>query len=150
MRGMYLLAAALACGSAAAAQEPKAGMPAWLAGGWVMEAPGGDWSEEWWTPPRGGLMMGAGRSGKGAAIGWWEHTRIQEAGGKISFCALPKGQAGACFDATAVSATEIVFENAAHDYPQRITYRREGDELFAEIALKDGSKPNRWRFKRAN
>ena len=84
------------------------------------------------------------------AAGWWEHTRIQEADGKISFCALPKGQTGACFDATSVTASEIVFENAAHDYPQRIRYWRQGEELHAEISLKDGSKPNRWRFRRAN
>jgi len=95
-------------------------------------------------------MLGAGRSGKGAAIGWWEQTRIQDADGKISFCAVPKGQKEACFTATTVNPTEIIFENPAHDYPQRIRYSIEGEELHAEIALKDGSKPNRWRFKRIN
>jgi hypothetical protein len=113
-----------------------------------MEAPDGSWSEEWWTPPRAGLMMGAGRSGKGATIGWWEQTRIQNVEGKLSFCALPKGQKEGCFTATTVKPTEIIFENPAHDYPQRVRYSLEGGELHAEIALKDGSKPNRWRFKR--
>ena len=152
MRGSRLTLAVTLLGGAAiaSAQAPKAGMPAWLAGGWVMESPSGSWSEEWWTPPRGGLMMGAGRSGKGAAMGWWEHTRIEEMGGKISFCALPKGQTGACFTATSVTPTEIVFENPAHDYPQRIRYALEGSELRAEISQLDGSKPNRWRFKRIN
>jgi hypothetical protein len=150
MRGRQLvLTATLLAGAAASfGQQPQAAMPAWLAGGWVMESPGGTWSEEWWTPPRAGLMMGAGRSGQGAAIGWWEQTRIQEADGKITFCALPKGQNEACFAATTVNPTEIIFENPAHDYPQRILYSIEGGELLAEIALKDGSKPNRWRFKR--
>lgn len=152
MRGIRIALAAALLGDAAlaAAQEPKAAMPAWLAGGWGMETPGGSWSEEWWTPPRGGLMMGAGRTGKGASIGWWEQTRIEESGGKITFCALPKGQKEGCFTATTASPTEIVFENPAHDYPQRIRYAIEGGELHAEISLMDGSKPNRWRFKRIN
>ena len=152
MRASQLaLAVGLSMGAAATfAQEPRAAIPAWLAGGWGMESPSGSWSEEWWTPPRAGLMMGAGRSGKGAAVGTWEQTRIQEADGKITYCALPKGQKEACFTATSVNPTEIIFENPAHDYPQRIRYSIEGGELHAEIALKDGSKPNRWRFKRIN
>ena len=133
-----------------AADPQPVAMPGWLSGGWSMQSESGAWSEEWWTPPKGGLMLGAGRSGKGDAIEWWEQTRIQLADGKLSFCALPKGQAGACFDAVAIERQSITFENAEHDYPQRIRYSRVGDELSAEISLKDGSKPNRWRFKRAN
>lgn len=123
-------------------------MPAWLAGGWSSQSADGNWTEEWWTTPKAGLMMGAGRSGKAAALQWWEHTRIEVVDGKIRFCALPKGQAGACFAATKVTANEIVFENASHDFPNRVAYRRQGDELFAEISGKDGANVQRWRFKK--
>ena len=133
-----------------ATPAPAAAMPAWLAGGWSVEAPGGSWVEEYWTPPRGGLMMGAGRSGKAGALEWWEHTRIEQVGGKLRFCALPKGQAGACFDATKATADEIVFENRAHDYPTRVAYKRQGAGLVAEVSGKDGAKMQRWRFRRIN
>jgi hypothetical protein len=137
----------LAASSAPATAETPV-LPGWLAGGWAMQSDDGSWSEEWWTPPRGGLMMGAGRSGKGKGFEWWEHTRIEASGGKVSFCALPKGQKGACFDATRASLSEIVFENPGHDFPTRVGYRREGDRLFAEISGPGGANPQRWTFTR--
>ena len=147
--------AALAClgliaAAPAAEQKLPLPMPDWLTGVWAQQAPDGSWVEEWWTTARGRMMIGASNTGKGDAVTFYEHMRIENGAGGLAFCALPKGQAGACFKATSASASEIVFENPAHDYPQRIRYSREGDELYAEISMKDGSKPNRWRFKRAN
>ncbi len=133
-----------------AAQLGSSPMPAFLAGGWTTGSPEGAWVEEWWTPPRAGVMMGAGRSGKGASLDWWEHTRIELVDGQLRFCALPKGQAGACFNATKATPTEIVFEKPGHDYPTRIAYRRDGEALIAEISGKEGSKTQRWRFRRAD
>ena len=43
-------------------------LPGWMAGVWLAELPDGSWAEEWWTPARGGVMLGAGRSGKGEAV----------------------------------------------------------------------------------
>ena len=43
----------------------------------------------------------------------------------------------------------MTFTNPAHDYPQRISYRRDGEELVAEVSLLDGSEANRWRYRRA-
>lgn len=37
------------------------------------------------------------------------------------------------------AGTEYIFENAAHDYPQRIVYRPSAGRLDAEISLIDGS-----------
>ena len=45
-------------------------------------------------------------------------------------------------------AAHATFENAAHDYPQRITYARDGETLTATISLIDGSKAMRWTYKR--
>jgi hypothetical protein len=42
----------------------------------------------------------------------------------------------------------ITFVNAAHDYPQRIRYWRDGRDLMAEVSLADGSKAQRWRYAR--
>jgi hypothetical protein len=43
---------------------------------------------------------------------------------------------------------EAVFENARHDFPQRIVYRREGKRLVATVSLKDGSNAMSWRYRR--
>ncbi|HEX6218476.1 MAG TPA: DUF6265 family protein [Sphingomicrobium sp.] len=141
---------------AAIAPEPAgqaagdADMPEWMAGGWIAQQEGGSWAEEWWTPAKAGVMLGAGRSGKEDRLDWWEHTRIERADGRLRFCALPKGQGGACFAATKIAAGEVVFENPGHDFPTRVAYRRDGADLLAEISGPGGANPQRWRFRRLN
>ncbi len=123
----------------------QAVMPTWMAGCWEQKN-GESWVEECWTGVRGGQMMGSSRTGEGEVLGWYEHVRITSEADGTTYCALPKGQAGGCFKATKATDTEIVFENDAHDYPQRIRYWREGKGLAAEISLKDGSKAQQWRY----
>ena len=139
---MWLMIAA-----ALAAEPVQQTMPKWMAGCWEQKD-GDAWTEECWTGVRAGQMMGSSRSGKGGSLVWYEHIRITDEGGVITFCALPKGQTGACFKATKITESEIVFENAAHDYPQRIRYRRDGKTLAAEISLKDGTRTSTWRYAR--
>ena len=60
--GQVMVAAVLAttaAGEAGTQDAPE--LPAWMAGCW--EARDGDrWSEECWTIPRAGMMMGSGRN----------------------------------------------------------------------------------------
>ena len=138
---MWLIIAA----AMAAESPPKPVLPTWMAGCWEQKS-GEDWVEECWTGARAGQMMGSSRTGKGETLQFFEHMRITADADGTSFCALPKGQAGGCFKATKVSASEIVFENPAHDYPQRVRYWRDGKDLRAEVSLKDGSKASQWRY----
>ncbi|MBL0924735.1 MAG: hypothetical protein IBJ12_09770 [Sphingomonadaceae bacterium] len=118
-----------------------------MKGAWV-RSDGDKWADEYWTPPRAGIMIGASRSGKGETLQFWEHMRIvREADGKLVFWAIAGDQKPVRFAAVKTSAAEIVFENAAHDYPQRIAYWREGKELKARISLADGSKPTDFSFR---
>lgn len=125
-----------------------AALPEWLAGCWIDER-GEAWTEECWTAPRAGTMLGAGRNGRGERLLGWEVMQIMaEPDGKPAFWGAPRG-AGRTRFATASSGTsEIVFVNAAHDYPQRIRYWREGAVLHAETSLIDGGKPMRWTYRR--
>jgi hypothetical protein len=121
-------------------------LPGWIAGAWV-ERNGESWSEEFWSGPRGGILLGAARTGKGTALEFWEQTRIQiDPDGSIAFYASPKGARAARFAIESQSATEIVFANAAHDYPQRIRYWRDGKLLKAEISKIDGSDKQGWSY----
>ena len=56
----------------------------------------------------------------------YEFMRIaRDDSGHLSFFAQPRGVAPAGFPAIHTTPTEVVFENPAHDFPQRIVYRFE-------------------------
>lgn len=146
MRNAMMLVTALLAAVPAAA-EGEAVLPGWMAGAWEQQGAEGRWADEYWTPPRGGIMIGAARIGRGEALGIFEHTRIvRKADGTLSFIAQPRGGTAAEFPMVAMDAAMIEFANPAHDYPQRIRYWREGDRLKARISLIDGSKPHEWDY----
>lgn len=120
--------------------------PNWMAGAWIA-VDGLMWTEEYWTAERGGIMLGAARSGKGDVLHIWEQTQIRAGSdGKLAFFAMPRGSQPTEFPLIEQSATSVTFANAAHDYPQRIRYWREGSGLKAEISLMDGSKAFGWSY----
>lgn len=144
MKTIAMMAAALML---LGAQGAPVAEPGWMAGEWV-EAKGDAWAEEFWTHPRGGLMIGAGRTGKGEKLTGWEAMRIvRGADGKLSFVAQPGGAPPSSFPMVSSDNREIVFANPAHDYPQKIRYWRDEAGLNAEISLIDGSKAQRFAFR---
>lgn len=124
---------------AADAAEDKQEMPGWMTGAWA-RSDGENWADEYWTPPRGGMMIGASRSGKDDKLVFWEHMRIVQEEDGLVFTAIAGDQKPVRFVETRRSDDEIVFENQSHDYPQRIHYWREGRDLKARISLIDGTK----------
>lgn len=137
----------------AATPVPTVADLAWMAGSWVEEgsagAVGGRWTEEYWTIPRGGVMLGASRSGRGAALGEFEFLRLQVGeDGVVAYVAQPGGGTPVAFRLADHDAMSATFENAAHDYPQRIRYRRDGDVMTATISAIDGSKARSWVYRR--
>lgn len=145
---MRTIAAALAVLLVAAGPAARVDELGWLAGDCVSEE-GERWTEERWTPPRGGVMLGHSRSGRGESLREYEFIRIAAGeDGAISYIAMPQGGAPVAFRLVRRSAASATFENAAHDYPQRIAYARDGDTLTATISAIDGSKPRRWTYRR--
>ena len=61
------------------AAEQPATLPNWMAGAWI-QTEGDAWAEEFWTPARGGMMIGTGRNGRGAKLTGWEMMRIEQDG----------------------------------------------------------------------
>ena len=124
-------------------------MPAFLSGCWEQKRDNGGWTEECWTDTRGGLMIGSGRDGQGDAVRHWEWMRIERgADGVLTFYGSPKGAPGVGFKATEADGKSITFVNAGHDYPQRVRYVVTKTGIDAEVSLADGSKPNRWTYRR--
>jgi len=66
----------------------------------------------------------------------------------MAFWGSPEGKGRTMFTWVPAKEAGVTFINALHDYPQRIRYWREGEELLAEVSLADGSKPVRWRYRR--
>lgn len=142
------LAAGLALFLIAASPAPRVDDLGWLAGQWISET-GDRWTEESWTDPRGGVMLGHSRSGRGDVLREFEFLRIAPgADGTPAYVAQPQGGAPVSFALVRHDAASATFENAAHDYPQRIHYARDGDTLTATISAIDGSKPRRWTYRR--
>jgi hypothetical protein len=145
MGGAVLLALA----APASAQE----LPTWLAGCWEMQD-GAQWTDECWMSPRGGVMLGASRSGEGAALTSWEAMQItiepaaarRDAVPQVTFWASPSGAPRTPFVLEPSALPGATFVNLANEYPQRVRYWRDGALLKAEISLADGSKPMRWTF----
>ncbi len=99
---------------------------AWLAGCWR----GGTDDrtvEEQWMAPRGGLMLGSGRTASATRVTGYEQMRIETTGDGLVFTSKPLGKPEDSFAALPGGDDAIVFENLAHPFPQRIVYRQAVD-----------------------
>ena len=120
----------------------------WLSGDWVSEG-NGRWAEEQWSEPRGGLMLGLGRSGKGARAMGFEFMRIAlDAGGKPVFWGSPGGSGAVPFALVEEGAHGATFANPKHDFPKRISYRRDGDRLVATVSGDEPGNAHSWSYRR--
>jgi hypothetical protein len=132
-RRLSLVACIALVPAAISAQALHAPLPAWMAGCWERRS-GVHLVEEHWLAPRGGTMLGVGRTTRDDTLVEYEHTRIHVRGDTLVFAASPSAQAPAEFRALRPSGDEVRFENLAHDFPQRLIYRRVGtDSLFARV-----------------
>lgn len=139
--------ASLPLSAPAQAMSDAHAMPEWMAGTWAHKD-GDAWADEYWSPLRADIMFGASRSGTGDTLQFWEQMRIQkEEDNAVVLWVVSADQKPVRFVATASGENRILFENAAHDYPQRIEYWREGRQLKAEISLLDGSKAVQFSFR---
>lgn len=120
----------------------------WMSGRWQSDS-AGRWTEESWSAPRGGAMLGTSRSGREEVMREFEFLRIQAGqDGVPVYHAQPGGRTPVGFRLVASDAASATFENPAHDYPQRIRYVRTGDAMVATISAIDGSNAMSWTFQR--
>lgn len=106
----------------------------WLAGHWCNAT-----SEELWLPERGGLLLGLNRSEHGSRTGF-EFLRIEIDASGVRYQAQPGGRPPTAFELADTGARSVEFRNPAHDYPRRIRYWRDGNDLHATIDDGDGGR----------
>ncbi len=105
----------------------------WLAGHWC----GGGAErtiDEVWLPEAGGALLGMSRTVRGGGTESFEFMRLVPAGKDAGFHVQPNGVAPTVFAIAGRGEGWVVFENPAHDFPNRIEYRRDGAGLRASIA----------------
>jgi hypothetical protein len=106
---------------------------AFMAGCWQLKA-NGRTTDEHWLAPAGGSLLGVSRTVAGGKTAEFEFLQIRDLPQGLTYIARPSNQAEAQFKIASKTADEIVFENPAHDFPQRIRYRRAGpDGLHARV-----------------
>jgi Domain of unknown function (DUF6265) len=128
-----LVASLVSVANVAPAQEVTIDRVKWLQGCW-QSMRGEATIEEQWMAPRGGTMLGMGRTIRGGKTVEYELVLIKEQAGALAYEAHPSGQPSATFLDTSASDASIVFENLKHDFPQRVGYQRDGsDRLQAWI-----------------
>ena len=122
---------------------------AWIAGDWESDPTGRSVSEEHWTRPAAGTMIGMSRTRVGERTVSYEFLRIEERGDSIYYIASPKGLCPATdFKLTRVSGQEAVFENSEHDFPKRIIYRKNSQGgLTAIVDGGEGTKSQTFEFR---
>jgi hypothetical protein len=134
----------------AAAVAADVGKLDWLAGTWVQKKPG-VLVREMWLPPRDGAMAGVTLTTRPGKPPIAEYAKITVEPEGVTFTAVVGRQPPTPFVMLPGKDGEAVFENKAHDFPQRVFYRRCGADLCAGIEGVANGKPEReeWRYVRA-
>jgi len=115
------------------AANPDLARLSWLAGCWT-ETTKQSVIEEQWMAPGGGIMMGMSRTVIDGRTASYEFVRIAPMlSGTLAYIAAPSGQPARTFPIKTVTDREVIFENLANDFPQRVIYRRDGAGIKARI-----------------
>ena len=108
----------------------------WLEGTWSrLNNKTGQSGFERWTKSSSIELRGVGVTLKGTDTLFVEKLRILERDGDLYYVAdVPENQKPVHFKLTNITSTEFVCENPAHDFPKKITYRRDKEKLTATIS----------------
>lgn len=105
----------------------------WIAGDWELR----DRQciiEEYWMQPLGESMIGMTRNVSESEPVFFEYFRIQRVDSGIVLVAQPSGKSAVEYKLIELGNEMATFANPLYDYPQRIIYRKEGNNtLFIRL-----------------
>jgi len=115
----------------------------WLLGAWRSASPEGT-AYEVWTKESDSSYAGISFLVRGKDTTTQETLRIMQSGTDLYYIPVVHGQNGGqpvSFKMSAVNTDSFLFENPAHDFPTKISYKRAGtDSLVAKISGKMNGK----------
>ena len=115
----------------------------WITGCWQTE---GGATRETWSAGAETHLFGHSVTTKDGEVVFFENLNLVKTDRGYTLSAYPMGKGPSDFPSTIVDEHSVTFQNTAHDYPQRISYTREGNRMTALISMADGSKPNVWNY----
>jgi hypothetical protein len=102
----------------------------WLTGKWIGKYDSVPIFEQW-KPAEGKVMVGRGGVLSGKDTAFAEQIQIEErADGLYYVASVPGNPAPASFKFTGFKNDTAVFEDPAHDFPQRVLYLKNEDGTF--------------------
>jgi len=125
--------------------ETKLADLGWMTGHWAATIDGVE-MEEIWSTPAGGLLIGMHRDISKKRTSF-EFFRIAETKDGIVYLTQPGGQPATPFRLSEASAKKVVFSNPDHDFPKRIIYWSEANQLCARVEG-DGEAAEQWCWSR--
>lgn len=125
--------------------KPSLDNLSWLSGCWEGRQ-GEALIEEHWSKPEGQSMLGFSRTIRNEKTVSYEFLQIREDAGGLTYLPQPQGGERVAFKLNKFDQVKYTFENAAHDFPQRIIYERQGLMLLASIEGSLKGKPERQEF----
>ena len=120
---------------------------AWMTGTWTQNK-NGEIVQESWLGPKG-KMMAAVNLTSSAKRTSFEFLRIVETPTGLAYLASPGGKPPVEFKLKEITDKRVVFENPAHDFPQRVMYWIEPDgAMIARIegTVAEKLRGMQWRF----
>lgn len=104
--------------------------------------------KEVWSKPEAGYLFGYAMTyDQTGMLTFFEQSRI-DGGAPAVFNAYPNGFGPSEFTEESRGRNSVTFSNAAHDYPQRIVYARDGSRMSATISLMNGARAVTWEFRK--
>lgn len=145
---VLLLAGAPSSSLQAEEMAPQLRQMEWLVGTWRrVDLPEGRSGYERWTYNGVQGFNGVGVSERGGKTVFEEKLRIVEKDGAVHYVAdVAENAEPVYFKLTELSENELTFENPAHDFPQKIAYRRDGERLHVTVSA--GDKATEFEFER--
>ncbi len=128
--GRLVMLASLLVSGSVLAEAPSLN---WLQGSWCLHSDSSA-VEEVWLSDVGGQLIGMSRTVSGGKMTTFEFMRIVTVENRTEFIAQPGGGEGTVFTASLVAKNQLVVENLQHDFPQIISYQRQGDTLTALVS----------------
>ncbi len=122
----------------------------WMAGAWTQTDERGVTTRETWLAPLNGAMAGVGQTTRPGGRTSFEFMSITTEAAGPTFTARIEGQTPTPFVLKPGEPGVAVFENLDHDFPQRVIYRRCGEDLCGRIegVVAGQARSVDWRYER--